>query len=165
MVRNDNGEFVGLARIKERQAAQLEEFEAWAAKRDWNAFHEHHYDWWMFPIDAPSSYGFAWTVFDGEIADLKEDPQFISRFLRGVYLLARSWGWDIDKRDYIPDPDPGQAWANWPIRLYKMAKSVKLFGFTEVFDSLRQYALDLAHRGMSFDYSGRNLIDYFMIKE
>lgn len=30
---------------------QLEHFKEWNDKRDWLAFHHHHYDWWMFPSE------------------------------------------------------------------------------------------------------------------
>ena len=124
-------------------------------------FHSNHYDWWMFPIDDPSSYSFAYTIYDEEIAELKQDDGFIEGYLSGVKLLALAWGWDLDQQEYIPNPDPNQTWHDWPIRLYKAAKSVKLFGFNTEFESLRSYARDLISQGKSMIYSGRNLSDLF----
>ena len=91
---NTHPEFVGLERIKQAQAIQLHEFKSWAERRQWNQFHRNHYDWWRFPIDEPSSYGFAWVVYDAEIVALKKDPGYIAKYLRGVELLACLWGWD-----------------------------------------------------------------------
>ncbi|CAF4858779.1 unnamed protein product, partial [Rotaria socialis] len=33
---------------------QLKYFEEWYQQRDWLAFHNHHYDWWMFPSELPN---------------------------------------------------------------------------------------------------------------
>jgi hypothetical protein len=34
-------------------------FEDAAGRGDWMAIHDAHFDWWMFPTDEPSAYGFA----------------------------------------------------------------------------------------------------------
>jgi len=161
MKRNTNPEFVGLQRIKDKQREQLELFEEWASKNQWINFHESHYDWWMFPIDDPSSYGYAWTVYEGDVQELKKDGNYIRNYLRGAELLALSWGWDLAKREHIPNPMPDQRWQNWPIRLYKASKSLKLFGFEEQFESMRMYARDLMQKGKDMTYNGRDLSLFF----
>ena len=153
MKRNTDLAFVGLDVLKERQRLQLEKFEQAAAAGDWMAIHQDHYDWWMFPIDEPSKYGFAWTVFEGDVAELKKDATYLSQYLRGVELLALSWGWDLRAARYIPDPAPDQSWQNWPIRLYKAARSVKLFDYDAEFQSLRKLAQDLMARGEEMYYN------------
>lgn len=153
MKRNTDPAFVGVRAIVERQRQQLEAFERAAADRDWMAIHGDHYDWWMFPIDDPSAYGFAWTVYEGDVAELKQDAAFVRRYLRGVELLAQSWGWDLARAGYLPEPhDAGQAWQHWPIRLFKAAKSVKLFGFEREFQSLRTLAQRLMAGGEQMYY-------------
>ena len=73
MKRNDSPDFVGLEELKRKQREQLYNFECWAASGKWNEFHRHHYDWWMFPYNQPSSYGEAYTVYDYEVNLLKKD--------------------------------------------------------------------------------------------
>jgi hypothetical protein len=43
--------FVGKEKLLEDFHRQLELFKEWHGKRDWPAFHHHHYDWWMFPSE------------------------------------------------------------------------------------------------------------------
>lgn len=157
MENNDYPEFVGIEQIKEKQAWQLDQFQHWAENHQWGEFHRAHYDWWMFPIDQPSSYGYAWTVFEGDIAEFKEDQQFIEKYLLGVRLLALSWGWDITNRIQIANPAPDQKWQNWPIRLYKCARSLRVFGFEDYFDSMKIFAKRLMQNGVSMVYNGRDL--------
>lgn len=157
MKRNTDPQFVGVGEIKRQQAKQLAAFEQWAAQGNWGAFHHAHYDWWMFPIDKPSSYGMAYVVYAGDIAELQQDPVYIANYLRGVELLMLAWGWDAAKRQPVANPQPGQQWSQWPIRLHKAASSLLLFGFSETFESLRAYALTLLAAGQSFAYNGRDL--------
>jgi hypothetical protein len=152
MKRNTDSSFVGIGTIKEKQRQQLEKFQRAAARGDWRAIHDDHYDWWMFPIDEPSKFGLAWTVYEGDIAELKQDAEYLRRYLLGVELLARSWGWDLGKGCYLPDPQPDQCWQHWPIRLYKAAKSVKLFGFAAEFASLKKLGQDVMAKGEEMFY-------------
>ena len=160
-MRNTKREFKGLEKIKEEQRRQLEDFEEWASKGQWNNFHDSHYDWWMFPIDDPSSYGYAYVVYDEDVAELKKDKRYVKNYLRGAELLALSWGWNLSKRKYIENPKPDQKWQNWPIGLYKASKSLKLFGFDEQFQSMRMFAQDIIRRGESMEYNGRDLGEFF----
>ncbi len=161
MKHNTDPEFVGLQVIKNDQEEQLRLFEEWASKGQWKNFHESHYDWWTFPIDEKSSHEYKYTVYEGDVAELKKDAEYIRRYLRGVELLALSWGWDLSERNYIENPKPDQKWHNWPIRLYKAAKSLKLFGFDEQFESLRMLAQDLVSKGRDMTYDGRDLSSLF----
>lgn len=154
---NTDPRFVGIAAMKQKQADQLVAFERWASEGNWQAIHNAHYDWWMFPIDESSQHGHAYTVYAGDITELKRDPEFVKNYLRGVELLARAWGWDLDRRSYVTNPGRSQAWSNWPVRLYKAARSLQLFGYTEEFESLKAFALDLLKQGESLQYGRSNL--------
>jgi len=160
-VKNKHAEFVGIQALKEKQASQLNLFEAWAQAHDWQQFHASHYDWWMFPFSKPSQFGFAYVVYESEILSLKQDPAFISKYLRGVELLLLSWGWDLKQAVPIPQPDLSQTWHNWPIRLYKCALSLQEFGYTAEFHSVRTYARRLIQQGVSFEYNGNDLSTLF----
>ncbi len=152
MKRNTDPAFVGIQALKDKQRQQLAIFQQAATHGDWMAIHHDHYDWWMFPTDEPSSYGLAWTVYEGDIDELKRDADYLARYLLGVDLLAKSWGWDLRQACYLPDPQPGQCWQNWPIRLYKAAKSVKLFDCGAEFESLRALGQDLMSKGEKMYY-------------
>ena len=159
--RNTDPRFVGIAELKRKQAEQLSIFERRAAQGDWQAIHRDHYDWWMFPIDESSQHGDAYTVYAGDIAELKQDPAYVRSYLRGVELLALAWGWDLARRHAIAKPQRGQAWSHWPIRLYKAARSLQLFGYTNEFDSLKAFALDLLSKGESLRYGRDDLARLF----
>jgi hypothetical protein len=50
-VPTDVDAFVGKDELLKLFNDQLEQFDEWDRKRDWLAFHHHHYDWWMFPSE------------------------------------------------------------------------------------------------------------------
>ena len=154
---NTDPTFVGIHSLKQKHAAQVAQFETWAANNEWGTFHSSHYDWWTFPIDRPSAYGMQYVVFEGEIQTLREDPVFLDRYRRGVSLVAASWGWDVWKAEYIADPKPGQSWHDWPVRLFKAARSVQLFSEAALFESLKKYASDLIRQGHNMSYGGKDL--------
>lgn len=159
--RNTSPDFVGVAQLKASQRRQLEDFERWAANGQWAQIHHRHYDWWMFPIPAPSSDGLKWTVYAGDIAELKADEAYVRDYLRGVALLMAAWGWDLGAQDFLPDPGPDQKWQDWPVRLYKAAVSVQAFGFDAPVASLKKYAPLLIGRGVGMEWNGKNLAVFF----
>ncbi len=69
------------------------------------------------------------------------------------------------KNEKIAHVEPGQAWAHWPIRLYKAWRSMQTFGLLEKEISFRSYAHFLREKGFSFEYQGRDLFEEFTIKE
>lgn len=157
MRRNESKEFIGIESLKQHHRKQLDEFEEWARNAYWMRFHHAHYDWWMFPIDRPSTHGFKWVVYDGDVDELKKDTAFMTQFRRGLELSALAWGWNIADACEIDNPQPHQSWKNWPVRLFKMAQSAKLFGEGADFGSLKKYALLLMDRGNEMSYSGHDL--------
>ncbi len=152
-----NGEFTGAGKLKSRQKSQLETFEEYAAEGKWSDLRRDHFDWWMFPIDEPSSREREWTVFAEDIAELKSDPEFMTRYRRGQELLARSWGWDLKNARPISPREKGQHWDRWPVRLYKAAKSAKLFGCDDYFESWKKFARGPIESGENFTYAGFDL--------
>ena len=156
-MKNLDAKFIGIDQLNREHAAGLEQFRLWAAEHNWPAFHSNHYDWWMFPISQPSSMGFAYVVYDQEVSDLLAIPGFRGRHAEGAALLLRSWGWDCTTNSHILNSEPGQAWANWPIRLYKCATSMDLFGQTEMYESCLAFARALKAQGVSFAYNNRDL--------
>ncbi len=154
---NTDSSFVGIEKLKQIHYKQITEFKFWASQDDWERFHRSHYDWWVFPLNRQSSYGMAYVVFENEIALLKEDSSFLTDYCIGIELVSASWGWNVLSKSYILHPKSGQYWDNWPIRLYKAASSAKLFGYDELFESLKYFALDLMNQGESISYNGRDL--------
>lgn len=156
-MKNIDESFVGINQLNLEHTAGLEKFRQWAADHDWSAFHSKHYDWWMFPISEPSSMGFAYVVYESEIEELLSIEGFRDRHAEGAQLLLKSWGWDYETNEPISNPEPSQAWSNWPIRLYKCAASMKLFGQTEMYESCLAFARHLKSQGVSFTYGKRDL--------
>jgi hypothetical protein len=150
--RNTDPAFKGMPAIKDKQRETLEMFQEAATRSAWMEIHQQHYDWWMFPIDEPSAHGVAWTVYEGDVAELKADSEYMERYLLGVELLAAAWGWDLQQGCPLREPQPDQCWQRWPIRLYKAARSVQLFGFNKEFASLRSLGQELIRRGESMYY-------------
>ena len=151
-------EFIGVQALKELQANQVELFRTWAKGGHWEAFHANHYDWWTFPIDAPSSFGFKYTLDGGSISELSQDEEFLASLRKATELLLSSWGWDPIRNQPMQHPAKGQAWANWPIRLAKANRSLVLFKQDDLVESTRALARYLEAQEYSFEYSGRDLL-------
>lgn len=131
------------ALVKADQAKQLETFEKWAKEGKWKNFHEAHYDWWMFPISRPSrGHGDRYAVSNTDVTTLKNDPEFMKNYLRGVELVAESWGWDVKNNKPFENPSPHQKWANLEIRLTKIIQSLDLFDEMNYSISMRNYKIN-----------------------
>ncbi|MFD2936441.1 hypothetical protein [Spirosoma flavum] len=91
---------------------QLDQFENWTLHSDWLSFHANHYDWWMFPYDEPSSQGFCWTVYETDVLEVKQNPDFVKNYLRGVKLLLLAWGWQLQEQRLVEKPGLNLVWAN-----------------------------------------------------
>jgi hypothetical protein len=157
--RNTHSSFIGLDGLKQEHREQLKQFSKWISKRQYAELHRAHYDWWMFPIDEKSSWGFKYSVYRDELDALKSDSEFMTRWRQGVAFVAEAWGWDLQAgREWLPEQRyPGQEWSRWPVRLYKMAKSAKLLGEEQIFISLREFGRLLLSRGERFSYGGHDL--------
>jgi len=161
MLDRDHAAFVGVDKLINVNANQLLEFRIFAENRDWHSFHSNHYDWWAFPIGSPSSYGYRYSVSKDSVAVLKQSDQFLCNLSECAELLMLSWGWDSTSNEPLAKVDSGQAWANWPIRLYKAWCSMQIFGLLEKEASLSSYAHYLRASGVSFQYRGRDLFEEF----
>jgi len=161
LTENNHSEFIGLEALKEAQAKQLKQLEEWALNNDWQKFHVSHFDWWMFPFSKPSHFGYTYTVYESEIQALKQDPDFIKNYLRGVELVLLSWGWDLYNEEMVTEPGLNQEWHNWPIRLYKCGMSLQEFEFDREFNSVRKYANLILKQCKTFEYMGIDLAIIF----
>lgn len=157
MLDSDHADFIGVETLIQENAKQLLQFRTFAENHDWHSFHSNHYDWWAFPIGSPSSYGYRYSVSKESVEILKQSSQFQSNLSECADLLLMSWGWDSAKNEKLANVEPGQAWAHWPIRLYKAWRSMQTFGLFEQEISLRSYAHFLRESGQSFEYQGRDL--------
>jgi hypothetical protein len=90
---------------------------------------------------------------------LKQSSQFLSNLSESADLLLLSWGWDSAKNQKLANVEPGQAWADWPIRLYKAWRSTQIFGLLEKELSLSAYAHFIRETGFTFEYQGRDLFE------
>lgn len=128
--------------IKEHHARQLAQFEMWAKNQEWSKIHQAHYDWWMFPVDRPSrGHGDRFALSQEEIEVMKKDPDFMRDYRRGVVLVVKAWGWDLEKDQAIVNPQysQGQKWNGYGVRLAKMSDSVRLFGEWGLHTKLKKF--------------------------
>jgi len=161
MKSNQNSDFAGLENLIKKHREQLQQFNVWFEQEQWGKFHTAHYDWWMFPIDHKSSFGYKWTVFDDDIKTLKKNKQFMQDYCLGIKLLSLAWGWNLNEKKAIEHPAREQCWQRWPVRLYKAAYSAKLFDQKDELESLAIYANQLISIGESMSYRNYDYSDFF----
>lgn len=118
--------------LKAKQASHLEKLLRLAQDGQWQHLREHTadpdsgFDWWMFPTDRLSAgYGTVYQLNQGEIAQLKNDAEFMASYRRGVCLIAESWGFDLTQGIVVADRS--RFWSNYQVRLGKMLHSLSLF--------------------------------------
>lgn len=124
--------------IKQLQTWQLQRFNKWAKEGDWKSIHDAHFDWWMFPLDRSSQgYGDRFKLESHDIEVLKKDPVFIHNLREGSIRVLEAWGWDLQKGSDIDSRkiSEGQSWSHWPVRLAKIADSLKLFEQHDLFNN------------------------------
>lgn len=133
-----------LGDLKEKMSDHLVKLQRLAARGEWSHLQTHTshqdsgFDWWMFPTNRPSrGQGTRYMVSEIDIALLKEDREFMETYRKGVILVAKSWGFDLENQmDLTSDV---QKWTGYQVRLGKMLHSLQLFGERELFDRLVQF--------------------------
>jgi tRNA A-37 threonylcarbamoyl transferase component Bud32 len=155
--RNTNPEFVGIVQMKKNLRSMqghnhgsLNKFKDWVYNSEWYKFDHinHEYDWWMFPINLPSSKGFKYVVLESDVQELLQDNEYIRDYVAGIKLLIKSWGWDIKNGEMYKELEQGQGWKNWDVRLRKVSLSLKLFRRKELFEDLKKFVIYLAKNDM-----------------
>lgn len=128
-------------KIKVKHEEYLKFFKNCEAEKKWGEIHSAHYDWWMFPIDNKSGGRInEYTVSESDIKELKNDPEFMKNYLKGVELVVRAWGWELLDEKAAENRTPEQKWTGWDVRLGKMADSLKLFEQDVYHEKLRIFA-------------------------
>ena len=125
-----------------RNSEQHQKFSEWTANRDWEQFHNSHFDWWAFPIDeASNTYGQQFAIPPETITKLRADQDFQKKLSENLTNAARAYGWDISGKKWIGDDtrDENQVPGSLAqIRLYKMARSALVLGHCSHFRSLQR---------------------------
>ena len=77
-------------------------------------------------------------------------------------MVCRSWGYDLVEGHSLSKAELGrdQKWQRWPIRLYKMSKSLELFEQHDLHRNAIKYGCELIDKGEKFHYM-RDLSAYF----
>ena len=57
--------------------------------------------------------------------------------------MNRAWGYDLVEGKPLENVAPEQKWQNWPIRLYKISKSLELFGQNDLHGHSVKYGISL----------------------
>lgn len=137
-------DFVGIKALKQKQQSHLAKLTAFAKKNEWKHLQTHTahpdsgFDWWMFPINRSSNgYGTQYQLSSSDINALKKDAQFMKNYRKGVILVTKSWGWDLEKDKNISDSK--KYWTNYQVRLGKMAHSLVLFDQKDLLKSLSHF--------------------------
>ena len=141
---SSGSDFVGIKPLKKKQGTHLGKLLNFAKKNEWKHLQTHTmhpdsgFDWWMFPIDHSSSgYGTQYQLSHRDIETLKKDARFIKNYRKGVILVTKSWGWDLESNKDITNSL--QYWTNYQVRLGKMAYSLTLFDQKDLLTSLRDF--------------------------
>lgn len=144
------------AEVKVRQTEFLAKFRRHAAKENWDAIHDDHFDWWQFPIDDGSREQFN-LKSEEDIRDLVSDTQFMDQFHESLRIVSLAFGWDIDAKTPV---DSARQWVqnrrgNKDVRLAKMIRSAWLLSAQSYFESLQEFAKYInkeIYRGNGFKY-------------
>ena len=127
--------------VKAKQADHLKRLEVLAEGNQWQhlANHTSHidsgFDWWMFPTTRISSgQGDKYALSLVDVERLRQDPEFIESFRKGVMLVSRSWGWNLETQK--DETGQTQKWRSWDVRLGKMMDSLHRFQQKDLHDSL-----------------------------
>lgn len=137
-----------IKRIKDELEEQLGKFEKWAQSNQWGMFSpaHSHYDWFMFPVARVSSYGKNYAVTEDEVKALKADSEFMTKYRRGVELVVRSWGWDLNTGILVEPRTADQRWTGYGVRLGKMGNSLKLFKEFELHRKVQKFYKEVCEK-------------------
>lgn len=155
---NQDPTFAGIQGMKDALRNQssaghgdVNKFKKWAQAGEWKQFHATHYDWWMFPLDRSSGYGFKYSVYQDDIQQLRADPAWLKDYRLGAILLMQSWGWDVANKKMYTALAPDQKWQNWGVRLGKLGHSLILFEQWDLYAGVEAYVQYLTKSGVNLD--------------
>jgi len=60
-----------------------------------------------------------------------------------VRLVALSWGWDVINQCWVKEKKKGMAWHQWVVRLAKIGISLYEFDEMKLFNSMRDFLIQL----------------------
>lgn len=136
-----NKVYIGNDALKAKQKNHLAKLEALVKDGHWEHLQKHTdhpfsgFDWWMFPTDRASlGQGSKYQVCLRDITSLKKDQEFMDSYRKGVVLVAKSWGFDLENKKDVTSSS--QKWVGYNVRLGKMLYSLKLFNQTDLFNNL-----------------------------
>lgn len=130
------------------------------ATKNYYRIHHSHYDWWAFPINETSSHGDKYQVMDKDVDLFKGNPQFVKALRSNAILVCKAWGYNLEEGVLYKNVTPDQKWQGWPIRLYKMSRSLELFQQIDLHANAVKYGISLIDKGNKFFYK-HDLSEYF----
>lgn len=151
--------------VKEQQTKYILRLRTRSQNRDWCGIHRDHFDWWLFPIDDGSRKECN-LCCERDIERLLEDALWIEGYKESLRIVARAFGWDIERSQLTDSLDGGNwetnTYSNRDVRLYKMIRSTWLFGLKDYFASLQAFAKyidSVWHENEGFFYGSVKLAD------
>lgn len=152
--------FIGVEELKKFHEAEVKYFENLAQRGCWGQLREAHFDWWLFPIDVGSNgRGNTYNVRSNHVESLKQDPDFMNGLRYAAKLICAGWGWDIENKspykgawkydlstnqsyereNLSSREEVNQAWNDYDVRLYKIVRSLRLFGEDTLADNILSF--------------------------
>ena len=146
--------------IKSSQSDTLQEFRQFNSEKNYRGIREMHFDWWMFPTEDQRKKQF--NILENDMLKLKSDRQWMENYRESVKLVAKSWGWDTEKRQFST-PNLMPVGDLTDIRLSKMIRSLWLFGEKELMESIQELARNYKPQGRLY-YGGICLDEVYFMK-
>jgi hypothetical protein len=131
--------------MKNVQARQLAVFRKHANNNDWDEIHHDHYDWFMFPIEDGSQSQY--NVLSDDVKELLNDETWHAGYKEAVILVAKAWGWDVEKQAPVEPKHENMGWTGWDVRLAKIIRSLWIFGQDDFKESMQKFAWKVKPHG------------------
>ncbi len=104
VVKFSHGDFVGIPALKKKQREHLKKLEDLAQQGHWTHIQKQtmhplsSFNAWMLPTSSASEkHGDRYRLTPYNIEMLRNDAEWMKNYRRGVCLIAKSWGWDLNK--------------------------------------------------------------------
>jgi hypothetical protein len=143
--RTRNGYRATIEKMKNVQARQLAVFRKHANNNEWDEIHHDHYDWFMFPIEDGSQSQY--NVLSEDVKDLLNDETWHAGYREAVTLVAKAWGWDVEKQAPVDPKHESMGWTGWDVRLAKIIRSLWIFGQDDFKESMQKFAWKVKPHG------------------
>ena len=128
-----------------------------AENKLWQEFDQHHFDWYVFPVDDTRRIQYA--IWSKDAEELQLNEVYMKDFAKASALVLRSWGFQADGSACNPQCKDKAECGSWNgnfMRLYKIARSAWLLQMDDELLAAQAVARAVAPSG-SFRAQGFDL--------